>query len=111
MKLHSLLYPVQALDEELRFFERGLGLTVKFRDGARYAALDGAALPIALAAAEERVAAQAAAVFRVADVPQAVALLLAAGATLLRPAERGPHEWRAVVASPNGHPLILTAKL
>jgi predicted enzyme related to lactoylglutathione lyase len=111
MALHSLFYPVQSLERELQFFQQGLGLTARFRDGARFAALDGGGLTIGIAAEDERLCTQAAAVFRVADIQQSVALLLAAGATLLRPVERGPHEWRAVVASPAGHQLILSSKL
>ena len=111
MALHSLFYPVQSLDTELKFFAEGLGLKTRFRDGQRYAALDGGSLTIGIAAKDERICAQAASVFRVADIQQSVALLLAAGATLLRPVERGPHEWRAVVASPAGHHLILSSKL
>lgn len=111
MALHSLFYPVQSLDAELNFFEEGLGLKTRFRDGQRYAALDAGGLTIGIAAEDERLCTQAAAVFRVADIQQSVALLIAAGATLLRPVERGPHEWRAVIASPAGHHLILSSKL
>jgi len=111
MALHSLFYPAQSLDSELQFFQQGLGLTTRFRDGGRFAALDVGGLTIGIAAEDERICTQAAAVFRVVDIQQSVALLLAAGATLLRPVERGPHEWRAVVASPAGHHLILSSKL
>ena len=111
MSLHSLFYPVQSLETELQFFEQGLGLKTRFRDGKRYAAVDAGSLTIGIAAEDERICTQAAATFRVADIQQSLALLLAAGATILRPIERGPHEWRAVVASPAGHHLILSSKL
>lgn len=111
MGLHSLFYPVQSLDKELQFFQQGLGLQARFRDGQRYAALDGGNLTIGIAAEDERICTQAATVFRVVDIQQSLALLMASGATLLRPLERGPHEWRAVVASPAGHHLILSSKL
>jgi len=111
MALHSLFYPAQSLEAELQFFQQGLGLSPRFRDGQRYAALDAGGLTIGIAAEDERICTQAAAVFRVADIQQSLALLMAAGATLLRPLERGPHEWRAVVASPAGHHLILSSKL
>jgi len=111
MALHSLFYPVQSLDTELKFLEEGLGLKTRFRDGQRYAALDAGGLTIGIAAGDERICTQAATVFRVTDIQQSLALLMAAGATLLRPLERGPHEWRAVVSSPAGHHLILSSKL
>ena len=110
MALHSLLVPAHSLDSELRFFEQGLGLKPRFRDGQRFAALDAGGLTIGIAAAEERICTQTAAVFRVSDIQQSITLLLAAGATLERAAERGPHEWRAVVRSPAGHSLILSSK-
>jgi predicted enzyme related to lactoylglutathione lyase len=111
MKLQTLLYPAQTLDHDLDFFQRGLGLPLRFRDGDRYAVLSAGDLTIGIATGDERLSTQPAAVFRVDDIAQSVALLLAAGATLLRPAQRGPHEWRALLATPGGHHLILSAKL
>lgn len=111
MDLHSLFIPAQSLEMELQFFAQGLGLKTRFRDGQRYAAVDAGCLTIGIAAEDERICTQAATVFRVSDIQQSLALLIAAGARLLRPVERGPHEWRAVVASPAGHHLILSSKL
>jgi predicted enzyme related to lactoylglutathione lyase len=111
MKLQTLLYPAQTLECDLDFFQRGLGLPLRFRDGDRYAALAAGGLTIGIAAGSERLSTQPAAVFRVDDIAQSVALLLAAGTKLLRPAERGPHEWRALLATPGGHHLILSSTL
>jgi len=39
------------LDESIRFYTETIGMALKFRDGAHYAALDGGSIIIALAAA------------------------------------------------------------
>ena len=46
MKASMMLYPVDTIDAALPLFVDGLGMTVKFRDGERYCALDGGALSI-----------------------------------------------------------------
>jgi len=110
MKIHTLLYPVDRLEPAIAFFRDTLGLPLKFRDGERYAALDAGSLTLGLAAGEERIVDRPALALRVDDLEDALAGLLAAGASLLRPAEEGPHETRAVLQAPGGHPLVLSAK-
>ena len=39
------------LDESIKFYTEALGMTLKFRDGAHFAALDGGSVTIALATA------------------------------------------------------------
>lgn len=114
MQCKLLLYPVDSISAALPFFEQGLGLAVKFRDGDRYCALDAGPLTIALVAAGERLHAQPAPAFAVApgeDIREALDRLLAQGAQLAEPLTQGPHEWRAVVTTPQGFPLVISAKL
>jgi catechol 2,3-dioxygenase-like lactoylglutathione lyase family enzyme len=110
MKIHTLLYPVDRLDPAVAFFRDTLGLPLKFRDGERYAALDAGSLTLGLAAGEERIVDRPALALRTDDLDGAMARLLAAGARVLSPAEEGPHETRAVLQAPGGHPLVLSAK-
>lgn len=110
MKAHTLLYPVDALDPAIRFFRDALGLPLRFRDGERYAALDTGGLVLGLAAGTERIVAEPTLAFRVDELEPAIARLVASGATLLRPAEQGPHELRAVLHAPGGCSLIISAK-
>ena len=118
----NVLYPVKNLDEALVFYRDGLGLAVKFRDGDRYASLeDGFAEEVGvgpvlcgagfhLAGPEEDVTGGVpAAMFKVADVAATVERLTAAGAQLVKPAEEGPHEVRAVLRDPAGNPFIVYA--
>jgi predicted enzyme related to lactoylglutathione lyase len=113
MKTSLLLYPVDDIDTALPFFTEGLGLPVKFRDGNRYCALDAGALTLALVAGEERLVAQPALAFKVdegEDIGAAIARLVEAGATVAQPAAQGPHETRAVLATPEGFALVVSAK-
>jgi catechol 2,3-dioxygenase-like lactoylglutathione lyase family enzyme len=113
MQARLLLYPVADIDTALPFFTEGLGLPIKFRDGNRYCALDAGALTLALVAGEERLVDQPALAFRVDDgddIAAAIARLVDAGATVALPAEQGPHETRAVLRTPEGFALTVSAK-
>lgn len=110
MKASLLLCPVSDLDVAVNFYRDALGLPVKFRDGQRYCAIDAGGFTLGLAAHEERIVDEAAPAFRVEDIEQGVARLVTAGAQLLRPVERGPHESRAVLRAPGGGTLVLSAK-
>jgi len=111
MKVAMLMHPVEDLDAALRFYRDGLGLHVKFRDGERFVAFDAGGLTLALAAAGERIVDAPALAWRVDDIEAAVARLVAAGARIVSPIEKGPHEWRAVLRDVAGHPLVLSARL
>ncbi|MFI6498683.1 VOC family protein [Nonomuraea typhae] len=103
MKLGNVFIPVNDLDEAIAFY----GLPVTFRDGDRFAALDGGGVTLALAAPAEHVTAACAPSYKVGDVRQAVHDLEARGATVLTPPETGPHETRAVLRDPSGNVFVL----
>jgi predicted enzyme related to lactoylglutathione lyase len=107
-RIGNALYPVQDLEQAVAFYRDGLGLAVKFQDGARFAALDGGGTTFALAGPEEDVTGGEPAVsFKVDDVAATVAKLTAAGAQVVRAPEEGPHEIRAVLRDPAGNPFVL----
>ncbi|GGK83723.1 hypothetical protein Sme01_17810 [Sphaerisporangium melleum] len=111
-KLGNVLIPVDDLDKALAFYVEALGLTVKFRDGDRFAALDAGGVTIALAAPAEQVAGTATAPsYKVGDLSGTVDALVAAGAELLAGPEAGPHETRAVLRDPSGNVLVLYSPL
>ncbi|MBP0637935.1 VOC family protein [Cupriavidus sp. AcVe19-6a] len=113
MQSRLLLYPVADIDTALPFFTEGLGLAVKFRDGERYCALDAGALTLALVAGEERLVGQPALAFKVdegEEIAAAIARLVEAGASVTLPPAQGPHETRAVLQTPQGFALVLSAK-
>ncbi|MDH2425229.1 VOC family protein [Sphaerisporangium sp. TRM90804] len=111
-KLGNVLIPVGDMDEAIAFYAETLGLAVKFRDGDRYAALDGGGTTVALVAEAEQVAgAVTAPSYKVGDMTSALADLTAAGAEVVSGPEDGPHEVRTVLRDPSGNVLVLYAPL
>lgn len=111
-KLGNVLIPVDDLDKAVTFYTEVLGLKLKFRDGDRFAAMDGGGVTIALATSAEQVAgAVTAPSYKVGDVTEAVRDLTAAGAELVSGPEAGPHETRAVLRDPSGNIFVLYAPL
>ncbi|GAB3681369.1 VOC family protein [Actinocorallia lasiicapitis] len=108
-KVGNVLYPAQDVAQAVAFYTKGLGLTVKFADGARFAALDGGGTTFALAGEEEDLVGVPAVSFKVEDVPAAVERLVAAGGAVVRAAQEGPHEIRAVLRDPAGNPFVVYA--
>ncbi|MFC4906363.1 VOC family protein [Actinomadura gamaensis] len=107
-RLGNVLYPAQDVEQAVAFYRDGLGLTLKFQDGGRFAAFDGGGTTLAIAGPEEDVAGGApAASFKVADVAATARKLTAAGATVVREPEEGPHEIRAVLRDPAGNLFVL----
>ncbi|MFK4042426.1 VOC family protein [Nonomuraea wenchangensis] len=107
MKLGNVLIPVADLDEAIAFY----GLPVKFRDGDRFAALDGGGVTVALAGPAEHVTPGAAPSYKVDDVRESVRELAARGAGVVRGPEEGPHERRAVLRDPSGNVFVLYSPL
>jgi predicted enzyme related to lactoylglutathione lyase len=111
-KVGNVLVPVGDLDEAIAFYSEALGLPLKFRDGDRYAALDGGGVTIALVAPEEQVSGTATApAYKVADVARAAQILTEAGALPVSGPETGPHEIRAVLRDPSGNVFVLYSSL
>lgn len=107
-KLGNILIPVDDLGAAIAFYSETLGLAVKFRDGDRFAALDGGGTTVALVAAEERVTGEITAPsYKVDDLARTVRELTEAGAGLVREPETGPHEVRAVLRDPSGNVFVL----
>lgn len=100
VKLGNVTHPVSDVAAAATFYRDGLGISTKFIDGDRYAALDVGGTTLALAAPVEDLTARVAASFKVPDVTAALRAVERAGGTVVRQAERGPHEVRAVAADP-----------
>ncbi|MER7129548.1 VOC family protein [Streptosporangium saharense] len=111
-RLGNVLVPVEDMDGAIAFYAGALGLAVRFRDGDRFAALDGGGVTVALVGPAEQVAGGVTAPsYRVEDVALAVRELTGAGAELVHGPEAGPHEVRAVLRDPSGNALVLYAPL
>ncbi len=109
-KVGMVIYPVASLDAAASFYGEALGLPVRFRDGDRFCAFDGGGVTVALAAGAERLCDTPAVSYQVDDLEGAVATLSAAGASVLRPIEEGPHERRAVLRDPSGNAFVVYAR-
>ncbi|WP_343446500.1 VOC family protein [Micromonospora schwarzwaldensis] len=106
MRIGHVIVPADDLDAQLDFYTR-LGLTVRFRDGDRYAAVTDGTVTIGLAdASQQPVAGRTLLSVQVDDLDACVAGLVAAGATAAAPVT-GPHERRALVVDPGGNPLVV----
>lgn len=106
-KAGMVIHPVEDLGDAVRFYTETLGLELRFRDGDRFAALAIGDVTIGLAAAEERLHEHPVVSYKVDDVERAIEELVAAGASLLRGPEDGPHERRAVLRDPAGNGMVV----
>ncbi|QII03235.1 glyoxalase/bleomycin resistance/dioxygenase family protein [Rhodococcoides fascians A21d2] len=106
------MYPSKDIAAAVEFYVEVFGFKPKFVDGDRFAALDAGDAALALCNPSESVAGDVvAASIRVEDVGSVVSSVCQHGGSVIRPAEVGPHEIRAVVADSSGNPLILFQKL
>jgi len=111
LSLRQILLPTADLDASLAFYEGVLGLTLKFRDGDRYAALSAGDATVALLGPEDRdPAAGVAPALRAEDVEPLAARLREAGLAFAGP-EDGGHERRIELLDPSGNPLVVYAPL
>ncbi|GAB3834541.1 VOC family protein [Dactylosporangium cerinum] len=102
MKIGHIIVPAASLDEQLAFYTH-LGLTIRFRDGDRYAAVTDGAVTIGLADASQQ------------PVPQTVLSIqvddLAALGYTGEDVVTGPHERRVLITDPGGNPVVLYERL
>ncbi|MFG2043480.1 VOC family protein [Dactylosporangium sp. NPDC048998] len=106
MRIGHVIVPAGDLDAQIGFYA-ALGLTTKFRDGDRYAALTDGAVTIGLAdESQQPVPGRTVLSIQVDDLDACVARLAAAGATAGEPVV-GPHERRTLVTDPAGNPVVL----
>lgn len=100
------------LDASIRFYTETLGLTLKFRDGTHFAALDGGSVTIALATAiDHPLPGQVVVGVRTADVDAAAKAVEAAGGAVVTGPYDDAHERRAVVYDDQGNGLVFYTPL
>ena len=100
------------LDESIRFYTETLGMALKFRDGAHYAALDGGSITIALATAVDHpLPGRVVVGIKTADVDAAAQAVEADGGAIVKGPYNDAHERRAVVYDHKGNPLVFYSPL
>lgn len=100
------------LDSSIAFYKDTLGMPLKFRDGDRYAAIDGGSVTIALATSIDHPhPGQIAVGIKTGDVDAAARAVEAAGGTIVKPPYDDAHERRAVVRDDKGNGLVFYSPL
>jgi lactoylglutathione lyase len=100
------------LDESIRFYSDTLGLPVKFRDGAHFAALDGGPITLALATAVDHpIHGQVVVGIKTADVDAAARAVEANGGGIVTGPYNDAHERRVVVYDNKGNGLVFYSPL
>jgi len=100
------------LDESIRFYSETLGMSLKFRDGAHFAALDGGPVTLALATAVDHpIPGQVVVGIKTADVDGAAKAVEASGGGVVKAPYDDAHERRAVVYDNKGNGIVFYSPL
>ncbi len=100
------------LEESIRFYTETLGMALKFRDGAHFAAIDGGSVTIALATAVDHpLPGQVVVGIKTADVDAAAQAVEENGGGIVKHPYNDAHERRAVVYDNKGNGLVFYTPL
>ncbi len=100
------------LDESIRFYSETLGMPLKFRDGAHFAALDGGPITVALATpVDHPIPGQVVVGIKTADVDAAAKAVEVSGGALVKAPYDDAHERRALVYDNKGNGLVFYKSL
>ncbi|MGZ8803621.1 MAG: VOC family protein [Mycobacterium sp.] len=111
-EVKMIILSTDDLDESIRFYSDTLGMALKFRDGAHFAALDGGSVTLALATAVDHpIPGQVVVGIKTADVDAAAKAVEASGGGIVKAACDDAHERRAVVYDNKGNGLVFYSPL
>ena len=111
-EVRMIVLSTDDLDESIRFYSETLGMPLKFRDGAHYAALDGGSVTIALATpVDHPLPGKVVVGIKTADVDAAAEAIEAAGGAIAKAPCNDAHERRAVVYDSQGNGLVFYSPL
>ena len=100
------------LDESIRFYTETLGMKLKFRDGAHYAAIDGGSVTLALATpVDHPIPGQVVVGIKTSDVDAAAKAIEQSGGGVIKGPYDDAHERRAVVYDNKGNGLVFYSPL
>ncbi len=100
------------LDESIAFYTETLGFTLKFRDGAHYAALDGGSITLALATpVDHPLPGKVVVGIKTDDVDGAAKAIEDNGGAIVKAPYDDAHERRAVVYDNQGNGLVFYKSL
>ena len=111
-EVRMIVLSTDDVDESIRFYSETLGMPVKFRDGAHFAALDGGAVTLALATSVDHpIPGQVVVGIKTADVDAAAKAVEASGGGIVKGPYDDAHERRAVVYDNEGNGLVFYSPL
>jgi lactoylglutathione lyase len=111
LQVRQIVLSTEDLDQSIAFYE-GLGFTLKFRDGAHYAALDGGSVTIALATpVDHPLPGKVVVGIKTDDVDAAAKAIEESGGAVVKAPYDDAHERRAVVYDNQGNGLVLYKSL
>lgn len=106
--VRMVVLSTEDLDESIRFYTEDLGLTLKFRDGGHFAAVDGGSVTIALATAiDHPLPGKVVVGIKTPHVDAAAQAVESAGGAIVKKPYDDAHERRAVVYDNQGNGLVL----
>ena len=111
-EVKMIVFSTDDLDESIKFYSDTLGMALKFRDGAHFAALDGGPVTLALATdVDHPIPGQIVVGIKTADVDAAAKAIEASGGGIVRGPYDDAHERRAVVYDNKGNGLVFYSPL
>ncbi|MDG5771029.1 VOC family protein [Mycolicibacterium fortuitum] len=110
--VRMIILSTDDLDESIRFYSETLGMPLKFRDGAHFAALDAGSLTLALATSVDHpIPGQVVVGIKTADVDAAAKAIEASGGGIIKHPYDDAHERRAVDYDNKGNGLVFYSPL
>jgi lactoylglutathione lyase len=111
-EVRMIVLSTDNLDESIRFYSETLGMPLKFRDGAHFAALDGGPVTLALATAVDHpIPGRVVVGIKTANVDAAAKALEESGGGIVKDPYDDAHERRAVVYDNKGNGLVFYSPL
>ena len=105
--IRMIVLSTDDLDESIKFYSETLGMPLKFRDGAHFAALDGGSVTLALATAVDHpIHGQVVVGIKTDDVDGAAQAIEESGGGIVKGPYDDAHERRAVVYDNKGNGLV-----
>ncbi|MGW4480756.1 VOC family protein [Rhodococcus triatomae] len=111
-EVKMIILSTDNLDESIAFYTETLGMPLKFRDGAHFAAIDGGPVTIALATAVDHpIHGQVVVGIKTADVDAAAKAVEESGGGIVTGPYDDAHERRAVVYDNKGNGIVFYSPL
>lgn len=104
-KIQNVFYVTENMDRTLEFYERALGLKLKFRDGERWAQFTLGDASFSLSSRDEapQGAQGATVVFEVADIDSCKTMIVSNGGTIVSERDMGSHGKTLAFRDPAGN--------